>query len=211
MAVGGSIRQAALRLGLPDTSAAVERCHSSARAVHRWAKQRHDPYEFETAVHDLADAAGLSTGKASPRPPDRRPGDTAGPGTRYSTNALLTVDRWPARRSPSGRRPPSRVDTAQRITDSGGRPRHQTCLPKTSRERTEPIGGLARPGSVTRSVVKEPQHGPARPRICERGRAAVSGGSPRWPTTSSSLTCSPAKHVEGPHYRARGCSTRPAR
>jgi hypothetical protein len=55
MAVGGSIRQAALRLGLPDTSAAVERCHSSARAVHRWAKQRLDPYEFETAVHELAD------------------------------------------------------------------------------------------------------------------------------------------------------------
>ncbi len=55
MAVGGSIRQAAQRLGLPDTTATVERCHSSARAVHRWAKQRQDPYEFETAVHNLAD------------------------------------------------------------------------------------------------------------------------------------------------------------
>jgi hypothetical protein len=55
MAVGGSIRQAAVRLGLPDTTATAERCHSNARAVHRWAKQRQDPYEFETAVHNLAD------------------------------------------------------------------------------------------------------------------------------------------------------------
>ncbi|MFF0656080.1 TniQ family protein [Micromonospora tulbaghiae] len=52
---GGSIGQAAARLGLPDTAAARSRCYSSVKAVHAWARQRSDPHEFEAAIHDLAD------------------------------------------------------------------------------------------------------------------------------------------------------------
>jgi hypothetical protein len=101
MAVGGSIRQAALRLGLPNTTAAFERCHSSARAVHRWAKQCRDPYEFETAVHDLADEL-----EASPHRIDYRQRRVAlqdwciDPGTWAHLVAQLPDSPWPHRREP---------------------------------------------------------------------------------------------------------------
>jgi hypothetical protein len=55
MAAGGSVRQAAIQLGLPDTQTAHYRCYSSVGAVHAWARQRSNPHEFEAALHDLAD------------------------------------------------------------------------------------------------------------------------------------------------------------
>ncbi|WP_436494284.1 TniQ family protein [Actinokineospora sp. HUAS TT18] len=55
LAAGGSIKQAAGRLGLPDTPAVLDRCHSSAKALHRWTRARPDPHEFDTALHQLVD------------------------------------------------------------------------------------------------------------------------------------------------------------
>src|SRR6266545_163649 len=61
MTAGGSVREAAVRLGLPDTESIHYRCYSSVGAVHAWARQRSDPHEFEAAVHDLADHIEAST------------------------------------------------------------------------------------------------------------------------------------------------------
>jgi TniQ len=55
LAAGGSIKQAAGRLGLPDTPATLDRCHSSAKALHRWTRARPDPHEFDTVLHQLVD------------------------------------------------------------------------------------------------------------------------------------------------------------
>ena len=55
LAAGGSVKQAAGRLGLPDTPAALDRCYSSAKALHRWTRARRHPHEFDTALHQLVD------------------------------------------------------------------------------------------------------------------------------------------------------------
>jgi len=64
-AMGGSIREAASRLGLPDTRKAYRRGYFSVSAVHAWARRRSDPHEFEAAVHDIADRI-----EATPQPID---------------------------------------------------------------------------------------------------------------------------------------------
>ncbi|MBN1171081.1 MAG: TniQ family protein [Micromonosporaceae bacterium] len=64
-AMGGSVREAAGRLGLPDTRTAYYRSYSSISAVHAWARRRSDPHEFEAAVHDIADQI-----EAMPQPID---------------------------------------------------------------------------------------------------------------------------------------------
>jgi hypothetical protein len=54
-AMGGSVREAASRLGLPDTRKAYRRSYFSVSTVHAWARLRSDPHEFEAVVHDIAD------------------------------------------------------------------------------------------------------------------------------------------------------------
>jgi len=126
MAAGGSIRQAAQRLGLPDSTATAERCHSSARAVHRWAKQRQDPYEFETAVHNLADEL-----EASPRRIDYHRRRAAldewciDAGTWAHLVAQLSDSPWPHRRE-------LELGDRKRQSSSGpGSPVGSTCSPRT--------------------------------------------------------------------------------
>jgi hypothetical protein len=55
IAVGGSIKHAACLIGVPATREGLERARSSAKALHRWARTREDPKEFETVLHVLAD------------------------------------------------------------------------------------------------------------------------------------------------------------
>jgi hypothetical protein len=64
-AMGGSIREAVIHLGLPDTRKAYGRSYFSVSTVHAWARLRSDPHEFEAAVHDIADRI-----EATPRPID---------------------------------------------------------------------------------------------------------------------------------------------
>jgi hypothetical protein len=55
IAVGGSIKDAARLIGVPGTREGLERARSSAKVLHRWARSREDPKEFDAALHALAD------------------------------------------------------------------------------------------------------------------------------------------------------------
>jgi hypothetical protein len=113
-AMGGSIREAASSLGLPDTRKAYRRSYFSVSTVHAWARLRSDPHEFEAAVHDIADrieatpqptdyhaaappfATGASTPQAGP------PSSTTCEATAVGSTPTSTIASGTAPRSSSG-------------------------------------------------------------------------------------------------------------
>jgi hypothetical protein len=61
IAAGGSIKDAARLIGVPGTREGLERAQSSAKTLHRWARSREDPKEFDVALHALADELDAAT------------------------------------------------------------------------------------------------------------------------------------------------------